>query len=223
MARASKSADTKPGGAATDRARVTDAVLAAASAGAWDEATIDSLALDTDLTRARVLRVLPCKQAALALIADYVDSAVLDEADREPIDIDGDPKDRLFDAMMRRFDVLQDHRDGIVALIRAAMRDPAAAACAAARAGRSMRLMLEVCGISADGPFGMLRVKGLALVYARTLRAWIDDDSPDMAKTMSTLDTALSRGARIMERLTPSRRRAAPAQPEEPEAEVSAS
>lgn len=219
MARSSKSKTD----AAQDRSRVTAAVLALAADGRWGECTVASVAEATGLSRARVMRYLPCKAAALALIADHVDSTVLDDTERDPIDLDGDPKDRLFDALMRRFDTLQDDRDGATALFRAALRDPAAASCAAARSTRSMRLMLELCGISAAGPLGLVRIKGLTLVYARTLRAWVNDDSPDMAKTMSMLDKALSQGERIMGRLTPPwHRQRSTVEPTDPKAGSSA-
>jgi hypothetical protein len=41
-------------------------------------------------------------------------------------------------------------------------------------------------------------LEGGVLVFARTLAVWLDDDDPDLAKTMKTLDRALGRGDRAM-------------------------
>jgi hypothetical protein len=58
---------------------------------------------------------------------------------------------------------------------------------------KTVALMLEIAGISASGPFGRLKTKGLAAVYLSVLRVWLQDDSPDMAKTMAVLDRSLRR------------------------------
>ena len=44
-----------------------------------------------------------------------------------------------------------------------------------------------------DRLFGIIRVKGLAAIYLSVLRVWLNDDSEDMAQTMSALDRALRR------------------------------
>ena len=53
--------------------------------------------------------------------------------------------------------------------------------------------MLEASGIGAGGPVGRLKAKGLAAIYLVTLRAWLHDDTPDMARTMAVLDRSLRR------------------------------
>ncbi|KAB2864417.1 MAG: TetR/AcrR family transcriptional regulator, partial [Bauldia sp.] len=37
------------------------------------------------------------------------------------------------------------------------------------------------------------------LVYAEAMRTWLDDDAPDLARTMAALDRALRRGERAMQ------------------------
>ncbi len=54
-----------------------------------------------------------------------------------------------------------------------------------------MAWMLEAAGLGAAGVRGLVRVKGLALVYMAVLRVWLDDDSDDSAATMATLDRRL--------------------------------
>jgi hypothetical protein len=40
----------------------------------------------------------------------------------------------------------------------------------------------------------MLRAQGAALMFARVLRTFVDDDDPGLARTMAALDRALGRG-----------------------------
>jgi hypothetical protein len=58
--------------------------------------------------------------------------------------------------------------------------------------------MLSAADIHASGPRGMLRAQGLALLWARVLRTFVNDDDEGHARTMAELDRALGRGARLI-------------------------
>ncbi len=95
--------------------------------------------------------------------------------------------------LMRRIDVLQAHRDGLLALLRVLPTDPPLAILLALATRRSMRWLLEAAGVSARGLRGELRVRGLVAVWLWTLRAWRTDESADLSATMAALDHALRR------------------------------
>ena len=92
---------------------------------------------------------------------------------------------------MRRFDALQTRRAGTMAILRELPLDPASLVGLLPRLARSFVWMLETAGVSTTGLPGALRVKALGIVYLYALRIWIDDDTPDMARTMAALDKAL--------------------------------
>jgi hypothetical protein len=110
---------------------------------------------------------------------------------------EGPARERLFDILLRRFDYLQMHRAGVVALIKALPLQPAWAAYLAQATLESMGWMLEGAGISAQGLGGAVRKRGLGLVWAWGLRTWLNDESPDLTATMAAVDTALSRADQI--------------------------
>jgi AcrR family transcriptional regulator len=110
---------------------------------------------------------------------------------------DGTIRDKLFDLLMRRFDALQAHRAGVIALLRALPSEPPTALLLACATRRSMRWMLEAAGASTAGVRGALRVRGLVAVWVWTLRAWERDDSADLSGTMAALDAALRRAGRV--------------------------
>jgi hypothetical protein len=114
---------------------------------------------------------------------------------------DGTAKDRLFDLLLRRFDFLQTHRAGVIALLRYAPLDPGLGAWLLSETMRSMRWLLEGAGVSSRGVRGELRAQGLAAVWAWGLRAWLSDESEDLASTMAAVDVALSRADQIAARL----------------------
>jgi ubiquinone biosynthesis protein COQ9 len=115
---------------------------------------------------------------------------------------DGSAKDRLFDLLLRRFDFLQLHRPGVVALLRHAPFEPGLAVWLASETSRSMGWLLEAAGISAQGGRGALRKQGLAAVWAWGIRAWLRDESEDLSGTMAAVDVALTRADQIAARFS---------------------
>jgi hypothetical protein len=95
--------------------------------------------------------------------------------------------------VMRRFDVLQQHRAGVLALLKALPAYPGEALLLSSATAASMAWMLEAAGASARGLAGSLRVQGLVAVWLYTLRAWQKDDSADLSGTMAALDRGLQR------------------------------
>jgi hypothetical protein len=113
---------------------------------------------------------------------------------------EGPVRERLFDILLRRFDFLQTHRDGVLALVRAVPLEPAWGAYLAKATLDSMGWMLEGAGVSARGIQGEIRKNGLLAVWAWGMRAWMRDDSPDLTMTMAAVDTALARADQIASR-----------------------
>ena len=110
---------------------------------------------------------------------------------------DEPPRERLFDVLMRRLEILGPHREAIRSLLRSATRNPPLAMALNGQAVRSQQWMLTAAGIGAAGPRGMLRAQGLSLLFGSVLQTWVNDDDPGLARTMAALDRALSRGQRF--------------------------
>jgi AcrR family transcriptional regulator len=136
--------------------------------------------------------------SALAILAAHVketDRAVLagtdDDMAEEP------PRERLFDVLMRRLEVLAPHKAAVRSLVRSATRNPGLAFALNGLSVRSQQWMMTAADIDAAGPRGMVRAQGLAVLFATVLRTWASDDDPGLARTMATLDRALARGQRL--------------------------
>jgi hypothetical protein len=106
------------------------------------------------------------------------------------------PRERLFDVLMRRLEVLEPHKAAVRSLVRSATRNPPLAVALNGLAVRSQQWMLTAADIDAAGPRGMVRAQGLAVLFASVLRTWVDDNDPGHARTMAALDRALARGQR---------------------------
>lgn len=134
----------------------------------------------------------PGRHAVLLRFGRIADQAALTHGPGEEDSV----RDRLFESLMRRLDVLQAHRAGVLALLRSLPFEPATAVLLAAATGRSMAWLLEDAGASAAGPLGRLRTKALVGVWLWTVNAWQRDESADLSTTMATLDRALARAER---------------------------
>ena len=120
----------------------------------------------------------------------------------EPV-TEANPRERIFDLLMRRFDVLQQHRAGMLALLRILPLNPVLAFGLGTATLRSMAWMLETAGLSAAGLRGLVRAEALVGVWLYALRAWKDDASADLAGTMAALDKALDQADRLFDMLAP--------------------
>lgn len=182
------------------RKQIIEAALTTAAERDWRDVSMADIAEKAGVGIGEVYEQFSSRSALLNAFGRMVDAEVLATG---AADSDEPAADRLFDVLMRRFDVLNRYRDGLVSIIDATSRDPLSALCGAQQLRQSMAWMLEAAGLSTDGWRGMLRIKGLGAVYLYALRTWIRDDSEDMARTMAALDKALKRAdklARGMER-----------------------
>ena len=130
----------------------------------------------------------------LAAFMRDVDRAVLDGIDSGLAD--EPPRERLFDVLMRRLDILAADKAAVTSLRQSMTFNPGLTLAVNSLAVRSMQWMLTAADISATGPKGMVRAQGLAWLFASVLRTWIHDDDPGQARTLAALDRALSSGQR---------------------------
>jgi AcrR family transcriptional regulator len=128
----------------------------------------------------------------LAAQMKEIDRAVLDNVDKDMAD--EPPRDRLFDVMMRRLEALAAYKPAVRSLRRSAMCNPGLALALNGLAVRSMRWMLTAANINTSGTRGALRAQGLACMFAQVLRVWVEDNDPDLSRSMAELDRALTRG-----------------------------
>src|ERR1700678_4233152 len=99
--------------AAFDQALITAAFALAATNG-WTTVSAAAAARAANLPLEQARARFPSRDAILLRFGRLADQAALAGALTE-----GTARDKLFDLLMRRFDALQLHRDGIRALLRA--------------------------------------------------------------------------------------------------------
>lgn len=176
------------------RDHAIQAALDLAAAIGWDRVTMNDIAESCGYSLADLCDMFEDRAAILAAYGRRIDRAVLDRVHVDPA---ASERDRLFDVLMERFDVLNENRAGLLAILSGLRADPRQAVTGLPHLGRSMTWMLEAANIDTIGPRGAATAVGLLGVYLYAVKAWIKDESPDMAKTMAALDKALDRAEKL--------------------------
>ena len=193
--------------------RIVDALLSlCAEEGGWPAGGMVAIAERAQISAAELYSVAPEKADLLAAFGRVMDQAMLAEGPTDPAD---PPRDRLFEAMMRRFDQLSRNRDGVVALIKDLRRDPVTVVRQIPGIERSMQWTLDLAGVDTRGVMGALRVRGLCIVAGLVTQTWLEDDSPDMARTMKALDHRLGQAEEIANTISRGPRRKSKANEDE--------
>ena len=177
---------------ATPKGRILLAALDCAARTPWADVTLLDIADAAGLPLHELRDAFASKTDIIAALLRAVDDEVLKQT---PARAEAQEKrDRLFDIIMTRFDILAPHKAALKSIYASGAADFALAVPYLS----SQHWMLQAAGIGTDGAVGTLRVTGLALAYAGVFRTWLEDDDPGHAKTMAALDRRLRRGERAL-------------------------
>ncbi len=175
--------------------RAVRAALDLAAEKGWNKVGFQDIARRCKCTLADLNEIFEDRGDILSAYERQIDRRVLAQIGKP--DLTTSERDRLFDVLMERFDVLGEDRAAAVSILKSFRTDPKQAVTGIPHLGKSMLWMLEAAGIDANGAKGALTAFGLIGVYLYTLKAWMDDDSEDQSKTMAALDKALGRAEKL--------------------------
>ncbi|MGH6725700.1 MAG: TetR/AcrR family transcriptional regulator [Pseudolabrys sp.] len=198
MARKAKRQRKAPSAAAprgtSDRDKAADALMALLAERSFEEIGLAEVAGRAGLKLSALRAEFGSTLAILAAHTKDIDRAVLaggnGDMAEEP------PRERLFEVLMRRLEALAPYKDAVRSLMKSARRSPGLALALNAMAVRSQKWMLEAAGIGAHGPRGALRAQGAALMFARVLGIWFDDEEESLDRTMAALGRGLNSAER---------------------------
>ena len=158
---------------AKPREKIVEALLALAAERPFETVTLATLAARAGITLAALRESYDGRVAMLADYVRQVDERVL--AGVDPALAGEAPRERLFDVLFARLEAHAPHKQAIRSIVRAARRDPLLAL-------ELNRIVTDLDGLDADaaagisstGGRGLFRAQGLALVWARVMRVWLD-------------------------------------------------
>jgi ubiquinone biosynthesis protein COQ9 len=165
------------------------AALALAAERGWDRLTYGEIVEASGLGFARARAV-----GATTLSIFHRVFLRLDEQAGDflgALDRQGSVRDRLFEVLMARLDVMQEERPGFAAFADAILSDFSARGAFLAAAARSAEWMLALA--DGDGPLVLrpAQIAWLTGAQYRMLSVWRADTGQDLAETMRVLDETL--------------------------------
>lgn len=178
------------------------AIIAAMSLAAkhdWGDITLADVAAEANLNVADLRREFSCKSDILRSFQKEVDTEAL--AKVKPAGPDDSVRDRVFEAVMLRFEVLTPHKAALKRLACHFKCRPGEASMLLCSGLASQYWTLSSAGAKLEGPSAVVRIAGLSAVYSRAFKVWLKDDSQSLDKTMATLDRGLNNGERALKRM----------------------
>jgi AcrR family transcriptional regulator len=189
-----KTPSAPPPRGASDRDKAIDALMALLAENRFEQIGLAEVAGRAGIKLSQLRGEFGSTLAILAAHIKDIDRIVLAGGDA---DMAEEPaRGRLFDVLMRRLEALAPYKEAVRSIMCSARRNPGLAFALNAMAVRSQQWMLESAGIGASGPRGALRAQGAALMFARVLSVWIDDEQEGLDRTMAALDRGLSSAER---------------------------
>lgn len=182
----------------TKKDRIIRATLKLLETTTWQDLTLVEIARHADLNLSELRSEFSSKAGILEEFSRTIDDEVLrtyraDEGDTV--------RDRLFDVLMTRFDLLLPYRPVLKRIFYEFGGRFTAPHSPLRHLLGSQYWMLTAAGIDVEGPMGFARLSGIASLYAQAFTRWVEDDDPSQAKTMAFLDRRLRRGEKLLGRL----------------------
>lgn len=158
-----------------------------AETGKWGDLTLAQIAEEAGLS----LKDFHCvadKDDLSARVEKVFDAGMSEE----PVDTEETARTRLFDVIMLRFETMEEVRDGAMSYLRWRDRSMDGLALRLKARAQTAKWALACAGL--DGSSSIPRsvqIAALGWAIAQAERAWREETSPDLSRTMAALDAEL--------------------------------
>lgn len=166
-----------------------DTTLTLAGKIGWSSITLKRVSEQTDVPLDEVAAVFKSKWEILEAFRIRTDSLITNQVNKNwPKQL---VRDRLFDIVMRRIEIIAPWKAGVTAISKHCTIQPLAGIRLFVLLRRSMDKMIEHVGASPKGPGRLAQSHGLTIIYLLVLRRWISDETADYGPTMAELNERL--------------------------------
>ena len=169
---------------------VIQAALKLAAEKNWNDISLYKISVQAGYEETEVHALFDDKEAIVAAYVHKIDEQIAENFKDMAVDGEGE-RDRLFDVLMDRFDLLNEDKAAVLSIVNAVTLDPVQSVHVIPIVARSMTSMLGIAGVETDGFKGAVKIAVLTGIWLKTLRVWMNDDTADMAATMAALDKSL--------------------------------
>ena len=156
----------------------------------WEEFSMERFAAENKYKTSEIKNLISNKNDLLIEFSKMIDEKVELNIDIEEFE-NSDVKDNIFELIMMRFDALTPFKGGLKKIIYE-IKSPIILKEISQNILVSMDFYLEFSNAYDDTIFDVIKKKSLFLIYSYCFKAWLNDDSKELSKTMSELDRLLN-------------------------------
>ena len=156
----------------------------------WKEFSVERFAEENKYKTSEVKKFIGNKNDLLIEFSKMIDEKVELNIDIEEFE-NSDVKDNIFELIMMRFDAMTPFKGGLKKIINE-IKSPIILKEISQNILVSMDFYLEFSNAYDDTIFDVIKKKSLFLIYSYCFKAWLNDDSKELSKTMSELDRLLN-------------------------------
>lgn len=102
------------------------------------------------------------------------------------------PRERLFDILIERFDLMNKYKDGLNVIFSNIPTNPKTILKSTPSLRNLMIDLLDWSKMERNALLGEIKIIGMAYIYIKTCKTWLNDETPDLSKTMAELDKNLN-------------------------------
>ncbi|MGE3832658.1 MAG: hypothetical protein AB7F76_16830 [Parvibaculaceae bacterium] len=179
--------------------RIVAGAFRLAAAKPWADVTLAEIASEAGLSLADLPRHINGKADIIVAYAKDVNAKTLRSVEADPVE--GEQHDRLFDVLLRRFEIIKDDKAALASIYHAAPTSPSERRQLLIAALEGQGWVLAAAGLSPSGFEGDAIRLMLTKVQADVFKVWLEDDDPGLARTMAALDRKLRDGERYLRML----------------------
>ena len=161
----------------------------------WESISVDKIIKKLKINKKKISNLIKNEQDLLKNINRYFDDQIIESSkliDRST------SKDMIFEILMMRFDLLNQHRKSIIRIFNVLIKKPQEFILLLPSFIESMISMSNISHIKIEGIIGNFKIKGLLIIYFSTFLIWIKDESNSLDKTMTALDNYLIRAENFL-------------------------
>lgn len=179
--------------------RLWQAAVRLAASKPWRQVGLPDIALEAGMSLAEASACASSKAEVLGHMRRSIDRQFLESLEQEPLE--GETHDRLFDAMLRRIELLTPYKPAIRSILADSARSPMDWITSVVAAVESQNWILAAAQVEATGLRGDLHKLGLARINHDILLIWLEDDDAGLARTMAALDRKLRDATQFAQRI----------------------
>tara|TARA_B100000686_G_C16790862_1_gene978619 strand:+ start:2476 stop:3081 length:606 start_codon:yes stop_codon:yes gene_type:complete len=178
---------------------IIDTTLSLAGKVGWAKVTLREIGREIDLPEHEVKAIFSSEWNILEAFRARTDRQITEQ--KTPNWSERAPKDRLFEVLMERIDIIEPWKPGLASIANYGIKQPIAGLKLFVGLNKSMLTMLNYAEIKTVPPGVPWQSHGLTVIYLLVLRRWLSDDSDDLGPTMAELNEKLIAADRFVKRV----------------------